>query len=211
MIAYRANPSLRKKLVKAKLKPINKEPTTTPIPILSTTPQPQIEPNYLFNLFQDTSQNFRNPIKQRHKECQLCKQLNTKSFVISARPTRTLIDPPPPHQYYNCHSRNVVYLITCQYKNCGAQYVGYMMRKLHERLYEHKTTYESQLQSHCCVHNHLPFKLDIQIPTQAPTNEPNPELWLKQKEYYWIRKLGTLTKFNPKGLNKLIYDPTFRT
>ena len=185
MIAYRANPSLRKKLVRAKLKPINTEPTTTPVPILSTSPQPQIDPNYPFNLFQDTSQNFRNPIKRHHKECQLCKQLNTKSFVISTtRPTRTPIDPPPPHQYYNCHSRNVVYLITCQYKNCGAQYVGYTMRKLHERLYEHKTTYESQLRSHCCVHNHLPFKLDIQILTQAPTNEPNPELWLKQKEYY---------------------------
>ena len=82
------------------------------------------------------------------------------------------------------------------------------MRKLHERLYEHKITYESQLRSHCYVHNH---KLDIQILTQAPTNEPNPELWLKQKEYYWISKLGTLTKFNPKGLNKLIYDPIFRT
>ena len=31
--------------------------------------------------------------------------------------------------------------------------------------------------------------------TQAPPNEPNPELWLKQQEYYWICKLGTLTKF----------------
>ena len=51
MITYRANPSLRKKLVRAKLKPINTEPTTSPIPILSTTPQPQIEPNYPFNLF----------------------------------------------------------------------------------------------------------------------------------------------------------------
>ena len=181
------------------LKPINTKSTTTPAPTLSTVPQPQIEPNYPFSLFQDTSQNFRDPIKRHHNECQICKQLNTKSFVIStARSTKTLIDPLPPQQYYNCHSRNVVYLITCKYKNCGAQYVGYTMRKLHKRLYEHKTTYKSQLQSHCCIHNHLPFKLDVQILTQTPTNEPNPELWLKQKEYYWICKLGTLTKYTQR-------------
>ena len=130
---------------------------------------------------------------------------------MSTRSTKNPIDPPPPNQYYNCQSKNVVYLFTYNYENCGAQYVGYTMRKLHERLFEHKTAHESQLQSHCCIYNHLPFKLDIQILTQAPPNEPNPELWLKQREYYWICKLGTLTKFNQKGLNKLIYDPTFRT
>ena len=47
--------------------------------------------------------------------------------------------------------------------------------------------------------------------TQATTSETNPELWLKQQEYYWICKLGTLTKFNAKGLKKLICDPTIRT
>ena len=31
-----------------------------------------------------------------------------------ARPTKTSIDPPPLYQYHNCHSKNVVYLITCQ-------------------------------------------------------------------------------------------------
>ena len=76
------------------------------------------------------------------------------------------------------------------------------MREIYKRLCEHKTTYESAIQNHCYTHNHLPFKLDVQILTQAPNNEQNPELWLKQQEYYWICKLGTLTKFNPKGLNK---------
>ena len=83
------------------------------------------------------------------------------------------------------------------------------MRQLRERFIEHKTTYESPVVRHCLARDHF-NRLTIQILTQAPANETDPELWLN-KEYYWICKLGTLTKFKPKGLNKLIYDPTIRT
>ena len=41
----------------------------------------------------------------------------------------------------------------------------------------------------------------MNIVTQAPPTEPNPELWLKQQEYNWICKLGTLNKTSQKGLN----------
>ena len=214
MIAYRANPSLKKKLVRAKLKPLQTlEPILTKTHTLKTSPQnhdgPPIEPNYPFNLFDNTSQNYRNPIKPCKKTCTMCKQLETKSFAYSTRRTKTPINQPPPNKYFNCQSRNVVYLITCKYKNCGAQYVGYTMRQLRKRVEEHKLNHDSQIRRHCFVSHH--FKLKFQILTQAPDNETNPELWLKQQEYYWICKLGTLTKFNPKGLNKLIYDPTIRT
>ena len=110
MIAYRANPSLKKKLVRAKLKPLNIEPTATTQP---TSPpyQPQMEPNYPFNVFQSTSQNYRNPIKRHGKSCTYCKQLNTKSFATSTtRSTKIPIDPSPPNHYHNCQSKNVVYL-----------------------------------------------------------------------------------------------------
>ena len=55
-----------------------------------------------------------------------------------------------------------------------------------KRLFEQKTTYKSvrTLQNHCYKHTHIPFKVDIQILTQAPNNEQNPELWLKQQEHY---------------------------
>ena len=131
-----------------------------------------MEPNYPFNIFQSTSQNYRNPIKQHGKSCTYCKQLKTKSFATSTtRSTKIPIDPPPPNHYHNCQSKNIVYLITCKYENCGAQYVGYTMRKLHKRLFEHKTTWESQLRSRCCTHNHLPFKLDVQILRYQPMNK----------------------------------------
>jgi hypothetical protein len=54
-------------------------------------------------------------------------------------------------------------------------------------------------------------RIRFQILTQAPTNETNTELWLKRQEYLWIYRLGTLNKLSNKGLNKLVYDPTFRS
>lgn len=84
------------------------------------------------------------------------------------------------------------------------------MKQLRQRFIELKTMYESPVGRHCLAQNHF-NKLTIQILTQAPTTENNPELWLKQQEYCWICKPGTFTKFNLKGLNKLIYDPTICT
>ena len=54
-------------------------------------------------------------------------------------------------------------------------------------------------------------KIRFQILAHAPTNETNTKLWLKRQEYLWICRLGTLSKLSNKGLNKLIYDPTFRS
>ena len=220
VIAYKANPSLKKKLVRAKLKPLdqttpNQNPNPTSTPNTNTNTQtegnPPTEPDYPYNLFKHTTQHFRNPIKRCNNECSICKQLETKTFAYSTtRTTKTPITPPPINKHYNCKSRNVVYLITCKEQTCGAQYVGYTMRQLKERLTEHKTNTNSPVHRHCLASNHFD-KLIIQILTQAPTDERNPELWLKQQEYYWICKLGTLAKLSLKGLNKLIYDPTIRT
>ena len=68
--------------------------------------------------------------------------------------------------------------------SCGAQYVGYSMRQLRERFIEHRTTYESPVGRHCLARDHF-NKLKIQVLTQAPASETNPELWLKQQEYYY--------------------------
>ena len=129
--------------------------------------------------------------------------MNTKFFAHSTtRSIKIPINPPPSNSHYNCQITNVVHLITCKETNCGAKYVGYTMRKFRQRLDKHKTNPYSQVQKHCHEHKHW-RKLETQIATHTSTN--NIELWLR------ICKLGTLTKLNPKGLNKLIYDPTIRT
>ena len=131
--AYKANPSLKKKLVRAKLKPLDQTNLNlTPNPSdTQDENQPIIEPNYPFNLFKHTPQNYRNPVKQCNNKCNNCMKMETKSFAYSAtKATKTPISPPQPNQHYNCMSRNIVYLTMCKYKNCGAQYVGYSMRQL---------------------------------------------------------------------------------
>ena len=59
--------------------------------------------------------------------------------------------------------------------------------------------------------NHEYKKIRFQILAQAPTNKTNTELWLKRQEYLWVCRLGTLNKLSKKGLNKLIYDPTYHS
>ena len=57
--------------------------------------------------------------------------------------------------------------------------------------------------------NHDYKKIRFQILAHAPMKLT--ELWLKRHKYLWICQLGTLNKLSNKGLNKLIYDPTFHT
>ena len=96
--------------------------------------QQTTEPNYPFNLFKHTTQNYRNPIKRCHYTCNNCKNMETKPFAT--KKTKTPITLPKPNQHYNCKTRNTVYLITCKYQNCGGQYVGYSMRRLQQRFIE---------------------------------------------------------------------------
>ena len=58
--------------------------------------------------------------------------------------------------------------------------------------------------NHIKQENHEYKKIRFQILAQASTYETNTELWLKQHEYLWICRLGTLNKLSNKGLNKLI-------
>jgi hypothetical protein len=72
-------PSLKKKLVQAKLKPLNQTD-------LNLTPKPNnkqdenrsiTEPNYPFNKFKHTSQNYRNPVKRCNNKCNNCMKMET--------------------------------------------------------------------------------------------------------------------------------------
>jgi hypothetical protein len=98
-------PSLKKKLVRAKLKPLNQTD-------LNLTPKPSnkqdenrsiTEPNFPFNLFKHASQNYRNPVKRCNNKCNNYENGNyNASFAYSTtKATKTPITPPPPNQHYN--------------------------------------------------------------------------------------------------------------
>ena len=165
VIAFKTAPNLRKKLVRAKRKPTDKQTdehtssniettltnTLTNLSISTTTHNSEssstnqtttLDTSYPYNLFKSSQQNYRNPIRRCQLNCTLCKHIPTKTFVISSSiKTRYAIDLPDKDKFYNCSSKNVVYLITCNTTNCKTQYVGYTQRacKFKQRLIEHLT------------------------------------------------------------------------
>ena len=127
LIATRNSYSIRNKLVRAKLPTEETEKdiiNTTPQP---STPQPSNLPEeYPICLFKEISQNFRNPIQRCHKNCTTCKMPATNLFTKSTtKRTKQQITLPPEDKHYNCKSKNVIYLTTCNLRNCAAQYIGY--------------------------------------------------------------------------------------
>ena len=109
--------------------------------------------SYPYNLFKSSQQDYRNPVQKCRKNCPLCIHIPTKTFVISTlKRTKHPIDLPLRGKFYNCSSKNIVYLITCNSNKCKAQYVGYTQRTCKQRLLEHLTDHRSP------VHKHLEEK-----------------------------------------------------
>ena len=145
------------------------------------------------------------------KNCLICKMLATNLFATSTtKKTKHQTTLPPEDQHYNGKSKNVIYLATCNHKNCAAQYIGYTTRPLRDRIYEHIQTNTSAIYKHCNQLEHPLQKVKFQILTQAPTDTKNKDLWLRQHEYNWICKLGTSKKLDKRGLNSTFYDSTER-
>ena len=96
--------------------------------------------------------------------------LATNLFAKSTtKRTKQQITLPPEDQYYNCKSKNVIYLATCNHRNCAAQYIGYTTRSLRDRIFVHlQTTNTSAIFKHC--------------------NEPNPD-YTNRNSALWLLKL----------------------
>ena len=118
------------------------------------------------------------------------------------------INLPNPKQFFNCQTKNVIYLIICKTPGCGAQYVG---REFVFRAAEHLSNHTSPMVKHCKETKHSLKQIRFQILAQVPSLEANNEVWLKRYEYYWICTLGTLNKLSNKDLNKMPYDPIFHS
>ena len=119
--------------------------------------------------------------------------------------------------YVNCHSSNVIYLITCC--NCGLQYVGETCQKLNERFGWHKTCLNNpQKYSFCKILNsHFTSglcknaKYEVQIleklegsgRTDRNAMDISAKPLRKNRELHWMMKLRTVY---PYGLNDRIGD-----
>ena len=202
LIATRNSHSLRNKLVRAKLPTEDTKRESNDTTLNPDTTQPTNLPDeYPICLFNKTSQNFRNPITRCTKNCIICKMLATNLFARStSKKTKHQTTLPPEDQHYNCKSKNVIYLATCNYKNCAAQYIGYTTRSLRDRIYEHLQTNTSAIYKHCTQLHHPLQKVKFQILTQAPKDTKNKDLWLRQ-----LVSQATPIPLRGKGLVRLRY------
>ena len=122
----------------------NTYPSITPIPnpnpnqendtdILEQSSS-QTPESYPFNLFNKSKQAFRNPTKRCSSNWNTCKHLSTQTFVQSTlKKTKHPIRLAATNEHYNCNTKEVVYLLTCNNASCKTQYVGYTNRKIKYR------------------------------------------------------------------------------
>ena len=72
--------------------------------------------------------------KQKNKWCACCKLYGSFATTITSNSTHESIQL---KQYTNCHTQNVIYLITCD--KCQEQYVGETGNSIHTRANQHRS------------------------------------------------------------------------
>ena len=171
------------------------------------------------NLLNDLGDGSRCDIKKcSNKRCKMRNYLSCHDKVVSSS-THRLYDciVPPGNNSLNCHSPNVVYLLTCS--NCKLQYVGETALKISERFNWHRSCFKYPAHYGFCnrLSNHFSEGLcknanySVQIieklegDGRTERNALNSQVTSlrKARETHWMLKLRTVYPF---GLNDRIGD-----
>ena len=175
-----AHPALRKKIVRAQLKPTLdqffdiiirfKNIPQNSVHTTSGTPPPTLRRRAI------------SITRCKNRKCVTCTHLNCSSYFTS-----TVTNQSYPIRYAaTCTSSNIIYLIMCT--KCKKQYVGLTTTQLNTRI-----------NHHFCIHFNFPDHRISNISVQVIDKTHNNSLQeLRQLEQYWIRTLKTL---QPEGLN----------
>ena len=170
LIAYRRPPTLREKLIRAKLA----EKTSRP-----TRPKRKLT-----------------GIKPCNKPCQACPFVETTKTVKSTA-TNIIANI---NTAVTCTTSWVIYLITCNKRGCGLQYVGKTEQDLASRLGQHKNAilnknFEYATAVHFCSRGHELFDMTIAVIEKIYTTD---RLFIEEREKDWIRIFNTFHK----GMNR---------
>ena len=213
-LAYKSNPNLARKLVRAKLRGHTVEPTTTvtthPSAHLQTTQQTRgsSEITQLANLKHPPVTHRNNITHCPDRRCPLHPRLIHSRTVRSKISRRTF----QTHGAGDCNTPRAIYLIQC--KHCGRQYVGQTAQPLRFRIAKHLTAIRNRhqpgvLHEHfrrgdCAGTNNVSVQfLDVIVPTDGDTEQQ-----LKRLESLWMERLKSEY---PQGLNWAKYDPKERS
>ena len=138
------------------------------------------------------------------KNCKTCAILITDTYFTSDLTKKTFNT--RSYDDLNCKSTNIVYGLECNL--CGLIYVGETKGRLNKRICGHRSGINNNLFPTVYHHFNQPdhsilsMKVRILEKIYHPSNSPNLSTPLRrQKEEYWIRKLGTAI---PYGCNDKI-------
>ena len=141
------------------------------------------------------------------KSCKLKKNFIARDKVVSSC-TKRFYDcvTPPGSIYIDCHSANVIYLITCN--NCSLQYAGETVQKLNNRFTMHRTGIKSPEKHGTCriLTGHfnegscknssysvsILEKLEGNGHTKRKALDPSQTAIRKARELHWMLKLRTV-------------------
>ena len=209
-MAYRANPNLAKRLVRAKLRPPT--PHCNNASVVSCNNK-LLNINTLANLTHPVTPDSTGHYSVTHcgnRRCPLHTRLMNSRRVRSRISRRTYHT----HGQVTCDTPNIVYLIQCRI--CGRQYVGQTQQSLKARFAKHLQAIRDRhrpgvLQEHfrrgeCAGVENIRIQLLHAISNTDSTPEDTEES-LKQLETLWIDRLKCEY---PQGLNWVRYDPMRR-
>lgn len=212
--AYRKNESLKDKLVRARLEPIEDSANTHP-GLETTASETRFitdtvaigtpKRSYPWNLF-DHKQRAK---KCKQRNCILCDKLTTTGFVTSTALKRKF-QIKPGITPMSCDSTRVVYLLQCRRVSCKRQYVGQTTRKLRDRIIDHiQPIHPHPVARHFSGDPHNMSDMTV-LPLEKISDEidaESAEELLQEAETMWIQRLNTRL---PRGLNVVVRDTTSR-
>ena len=149
-----------------------------------------------------------------HTKCMRCSfctkhWIQTHTFTSAVTTCKFNVPIKDVSMNFSCHSKNVIYLITCT--KCEVQYVGLTRQKIKERIAQHirhikNNSLSTYLVQHFNNNDHSISDLIVKIIDYLPETKDNVNE-LFDLENYWMRTLNSIYPFglnnNVKGLGNI--------
>ena len=149
-----------------------------------------------------------------HTKCMRCSfctkhWIQTHTFTSAVTTCKFNVPIKDVSMNFSCHSKNVIYLITCT--KCEVQYVGLTRQKIKERIAQHirhikNNSLSTYLVQHFNNNDHSISNLIVKIIDYLPETKDNVNE-LFDLENYWMRTLNSIYPFglnnNVKGLGNI--------
>ena len=139
------------------------------------------------------------------RRCMTCPNLNTSKTFKSNVTNKTYKVLNHTGEDLNCHSQNIIYLLSCAF--CNIQYTGETAYPMHLRMNQHRTSkcgceHVINHATEFCQKHLFTYTIIEKLPGTGYINgqlDPNMTKIRKERESEWIKKLRTIY---PYGLNE---------